>query len=323
MNYMDASSPVKRAEVLQWFEYLATRLDHEKGVILLVMQRLHVDDVVASLLVKGGWHYVSIPLIATEAQSYDCGGFTYHRAAGKLLHAEYFSAAAVEKRRKEIGEQSFQAQYQQEPIAGSDLMVPFDRFLPCHETWPQALVIQSWDVATTLNGGDYSACSTWHCSGSKACLVDIHRAQVDFPTLKDRIRARDKMWKPNMIIIEKDGIGKSLVQDLRRSGMKHVQAIKAPSDKTGRLQLSSLRFADGLVFIRPGISGLNELRTEWNAFPEGKFDDQVDSITLFLSRYHDCMEFVRKQPNLRLQQSSGNLITVINIPYPTRMPDLW
>jgi len=85
MNYMDASSPTKRAEVLKWFEYLATRLDHAKGVILLVMQRLHVDDLVANLLMKEGWHHVSIPLIATEAQSYDCGGFTHDRAAGEPI----------------------------------------------------------------------------------------------------------------------------------------------------------------------------------------------------------------------------------------------
>jgi predicted phage terminase large subunit-like protein len=180
------------------------------------------------------------------------------------------------------------------------------------------------DVATTLNGGDYSACSTWLCSGPKACLVDIYRAQVEFPTLKDRIRTMDKLWKPNLIIIEKDGIGKSLVQELQKSGMKHVQPIKAPADKIGRLQLSSLRFGDGLVFIKPGIAGLNDLRTEWNAFPEGKFDDQVDCITVFLSKYDRCVEFVRRQPNLRLQQSSGNLVvTVKNIEYPTRMPDLW
>jgi predicted phage terminase large subunit-like protein len=153
--------------------------------------------------------------------------------------------------------------------------------------------------------------------------VDIYRAQVDFPALKDRIRARDKIWKPNLIIIEKDGIGKSLVQELQKSGMKHVQAVKAPLDKIGRLQLSSLRFGDGLVFIKPGMTGLNELRTEWNAFPEGKFDDQVDSITLFLSKYDRCVACARKQPNLRAQGSSGNLIKVINIAAPMPMPDLW
>ncbi len=203
-------------------------------------------------------------------------------------------------------------------------MVPFDRFLRCDDKWPQCLVIQSWDVATTLNGGDYSACSTWHCSGSKACLVDIHRAQVDFPTLKERIRTMDKLWKPNLIIIEKDGIGKALTQEMQKSGMKHVQPLKAPLDKIGRLQVSSLRFGDGQVFIRPGISGLKELRAEWNAFPEGKYDDQVDSITLFLAYYDRCVNFARKQPNLRLQQSSGNLVvTVKNIEYPTPMPDLW
>ena len=53
----DAQSEAARAKVISWFdETLQSRLDNKKtDVIILVMQRLHVDDLAGHVLKAGGW----------------------------------------------------------------------------------------------------------------------------------------------------------------------------------------------------------------------------------------------------------------------------
>ena len=63
---------VAREAVISWFKTtLSTRLDDKKtGVIILVMQRLHVDDLVGHILQNEGdsWVQLDLPAIAEEPQ---------------------------------------------------------------------------------------------------------------------------------------------------------------------------------------------------------------------------------------------------------------
>ena len=62
----DVQSDVRRNSVIQWFkETLITRLDDKRNdVIILVMQRLHVDDLAGVLLETGDWVHLNLPAIA-------------------------------------------------------------------------------------------------------------------------------------------------------------------------------------------------------------------------------------------------------------------
>ena len=57
-----------RKNVNDWFDGTAyTRLDSKKdGAIIIIMQRLHLDDLVGYVQEKGGWDIVSLPAIAEE-----------------------------------------------------------------------------------------------------------------------------------------------------------------------------------------------------------------------------------------------------------------
>src|SRR5437763_12985041 len=64
----EAMSPVGRKRVIEWHaDTLVSRLnDKEKGPIVVVMQRLHENDLAGHLLDQGGWDHLCLPAIALE-----------------------------------------------------------------------------------------------------------------------------------------------------------------------------------------------------------------------------------------------------------------
>ena len=76
----EALSDTRRQSVLQWFDTTVhSRLDEQKtGAIVIVMQRLHVEDLVGHVLSKGGgWEVLNLPAITEKNDMMglreDCG----------------------------------------------------------------------------------------------------------------------------------------------------------------------------------------------------------------------------------------------------------
>lgn len=88
----DARDEAKRKNLHKQFdENILQRLNNKKsGAIVLVMQRLHKDDLTGYLLAKdNGWEHVSLPAIAMEDELWTlpCNR-TYSRKKGEPLHPE-------------------------------------------------------------------------------------------------------------------------------------------------------------------------------------------------------------------------------------------
>jgi len=88
----DALSEAKRSAANQWFtNTLLSRLDDKRtGAIVVVMQRVHVDDLTGFLLAQSDeWDVLSLPAIAdTEAVIPTWDGQTYRRKFGEALSGE-------------------------------------------------------------------------------------------------------------------------------------------------------------------------------------------------------------------------------------------
>jgi hypothetical protein len=84
MNPKQAMSEASRKSVIQWFgNTLLSRLnDKSEDAIIVVMQRLHVNDLVGALLEQGGWHHLDLPAIADVPQMIPFGGAKCHRPYG-------------------------------------------------------------------------------------------------------------------------------------------------------------------------------------------------------------------------------------------------
>lgn len=119
-NSQQAMSRSKRKWVQHWFEHtFASRLDDKRsGAIVLVMQRLHEDDLTGFLLKKGGWEHVAIPAVAEKDEEYRMNDCVYERKAGEAMSTRE-DAEVLAQVKQELGSHHFAAQYQQQPVPES------------------------------------------------------------------------------------------------------------------------------------------------------------------------------------------------------------
>ena len=85
----DAMSEAVRQRVIEWYRStLLSRGDDKTATrIVVVMQRVHQNDLVGYLQEQGGFEILNLPAIAQKSQPYELGGGrTYTRQQGELLH---------------------------------------------------------------------------------------------------------------------------------------------------------------------------------------------------------------------------------------------
>ena len=283
-------SDTKRDRVNTWFNgTLVSRLaDPRNGAIILVMQRLHEDDLAGMLQrTSNQWTVLSLPAIADKEEQIAISDRQYHlRRVDDVLHPQRDTLAELLQRCKEIGPDIFDAQYQQAPIPAGGAMIKSD-WLDYYIELPQAAlsspVFQSWDVASKDGEyNDWSVCTTWRRYNQKYYLIDLLRRRFDYPTLKERAISYAKSRQASLILIEDAGLGTALVAEMNKEGLP-VKGVKPQQSKQMRLQLQLGKFRDRQVSFPRGAHFLPDLEAELLAFPRGRFDDQVDSICLALS----------------------------------------
>ncbi len=299
MDPTDARSKTKRETTKQWYDgTLYSRLDNKaEGVIIVVMQRLHVDDLVAHLLEKEEWDHLNIPAIAECDEVYEIGpGRKYRRRAGEALHPERESLETLEIIKANLGSYNFAAQYQQDPVPAGGGMIKWEWFPRYHELpeqGPRSQIVQSWDTASKAGElNDYSVCTTWQVDKEDAYLIDVVRARLEYPDLKKRVRHLADKYKADAVLIEDKGSGSSLIQDLRTEGL-HCIAIEPEGDKVTRMSAVSARIEAGHVHLPERSSWMPDFETEVLQFPYGRFDDQVDSMSQFLNWHRNK---IRNEP---------------------------
>jgi predicted phage terminase large subunit-like protein len=148
------------------------------------------------------------------------------------------------------------------------------------------MVVQSWDTASkdeALN--DYSVCTTWLLHEAKYYLMHVLRERLDFPSLKARAIGHAREYRLHRILIEDTGVGTALVGELKKAGLPAI-AVKPERDKRTRMSIQSAKFESGLVFLPYQAAWLHDYEAELFAFPNVRFDDQVDSSSQALASNH-------------------------------------
>ncbi|MCV2866832.1 phage terminase large subunit [Defluviimonas sp. WL0075] len=290
MKADEAQSQLKRDNVHAWFRNTASsRLNNPKtGAIILVKQRLHVDDLVGRLLPSGDWEHLDLPAIATAPQVLPVAdGFQWPRAIGDLLHPERISLEDLDRIRRELGSAAFEAQYQQNPVLPGGNLVKREWF-GTYEGAPRPdryeAVVQSWDTASVPGvDNDYSVCTTWGLINDKVDLLEVHRAQYHYADLLRAARSLRAKWTPKMIVIERAGTGIALGTDLERDGLRDVQGFTPKDDKVQRLAVQCAKIEGGQVRLPKAAPWLEAFLLELAEFPNGRYDDQVDSLSQLLN----------------------------------------
>jgi predicted phage terminase large subunit-like protein len=285
----EALSDVQRQTVNDWYDHsLCTRLNNKStGCIIVVMQRLHEDDLVGHVLQLGGWTVLRFPAIAEEDESYQFdtpfGRRCHRRLAGEALHPERESLEVLATLRRSLGEYNFAGQYQQSPAPAGGGIVKKEWFKTyTNQDLPTAfdLVFQSWDTANKATElGDFSVCTTWGRNGQRLYLLNVFRKRLDYPELKRAVRGQAASFNAKIILIEDMASGTQLSQDLIADGVHGIKRYRPKLEKEMRMHTASSTIENGFVYLPESAHWLAEYQHELSVFPKGKYDDQVDSTS--------------------------------------------
>lgn len=292
MKAQEANSQPGRDAVINWFDTtLLTRLNNKQtGVIILVMQRVHMDDLAGHLLKQGDWAHLDLPAIAELPQTISLpGGRFYQRVAGEVLHPEREPRALLEQLREEMGTQMFSAQYQQRPVPAEGNIFRWEWIQLLDEMPSRRIedgVYQSWDMAVKEGEtNDYSVCTTWLVRDGEYYLLDLFRGRLTFPLLRQKLWELAQEWRVDRVLIEDAANGSPLLQELTRDKPREfkVHGVQPERDKGCRFATATPVMEQGKVFMPANAPWLRTLMEELLVFPNGKYDDQVDSVSQFLN----------------------------------------
>jgi predicted phage terminase large subunit-like protein len=306
----DAQSETIRNKTIQWYENtLLSRLDDKvNGAIVLVMQRLHLDDLAGHLLDKGGFEHLCLPAIAEQPETILLGyGRVHHRKVDDVLDPIREPLSALNKLRADMTPLQFSAQYQQRPIPLEGNIIKREWLHYFKGTIPLApgdYFVISWDTAMKSSElCDYSVGTVWHVQGrgKKKNLVNVVRGRFEYPELVAQAVALWRKWKfegfTTHLVIEDKGSGSSLIQSLKAERIYSHYKPKLDGDKVMRLTAQAAEFHAGTIHLREDAPWVGDLVAELLGFPGARHDDQVDSISQALA----CMQWVESHRSGRVE----------------------
>ncbi|UVC17884.1 phage terminase large subunit [Mesorhizobium onobrychidis] len=281
----EAHSESARNKCAEWVRTtLMSRFDNPAaGAVVLVMQRLHVDDLAGVLLETGGWEHLNLSAIAEQDERVQTGLHRWNdRKFGDLLHPARLGHVELERLKRDLGSLTFSAQYQQSPAPPDGNMVKrvwFRDYDPHQFDRRSMTIVQSWDTA--LKGdpsSDYSVGTTWAKDDNNYYLVDLVRVRAAYPDLIKAVKRSLTEHDPDIILIEDAGSGSSLIADLESQDIR-TTPVKPRSDKESRLSRVAAMIENGNVNLPKDAHWKDDFLLEVLAFPHGRHDDQVDSMT--------------------------------------------
>lgn len=287
-NAVEAWSKTKREHVYRWFsEALSTRLNNpDEGVVVVIMQRLHGDDLAGRLLERGGFEHLRLPAeydgkrLRTTLGEYD-----FRTEPGDPLWPQRFHKQALAELKIALGSQAAAGQLQQNPApeSGGVFKLAWWRY---DQSPPDCPVrIQSWDTAySTKDSGAYSVGQTWGVSDKGFHLIDQLRERLDFPDLIRAVRSCFEKHRPQLVLIEDKASGQSLVQTLVRETLLPVKPVRVgKDDKLTRAHAVSPLVEAGRVHLPQNAPFLPEFLDELSTFPASANADQTDALTQALA----------------------------------------
>ena len=288
----EALSDAQRQACNQWFVHtLYSRLnDKRHGAIVIIMQRLHEDDLVGHVLAQEQWEVLSFPAIAEVDEVHEIemilGPRRFIRRQGEALHPDREPLEVLDRIRRTIGEYNFAGQYQQSPAPLGGGLVKAEWFKRYRENeLPERFdrIVQSWDTANKATElSDFSVCTTWGVSGKNLFLLSVFRRRLEYPALKRAVREQQSLFGATVVLIEDKASGTQLIQELITEGCHGATRYQPTGDKTMRLHAQTAVIENGFVHIPETAPWLAEYLHELTVFPNGKHDDQANSTAQFL-----------------------------------------
>jgi len=268
----EGNSDTMRQNVIDWF---STTMESRKNTvdtpIIVIMQRLHEEDLAGWLLAGGNgekWDHVCIPALDADGASF---------------WPDQFPVSDL-RRKEAANSYVFAGQYMQRPapVGGGIFKDHWWRYY----TAPPALeyrCIYADTAQKTGQANDYSVFQLWgKTKAGQVYALDQIRGKWEAPELMVQARAFWAKHKQGAaplrsMKVEDKVSGTGLIQTLKREGIP-VLAIQRDRDKITRAYDAAPMIESGNVFLPEGAAWLSEFLGEASGFPNAAHDDQIDPM---------------------------------------------
>lgn len=300
INPEQAYSEADRNRANRWFDQtVSTRLnDKKKGAVVIIMQRLHQNDVAGHVKSKsnGDWKILDIPgeykkRTVFSFKSVDSNGQVKKRKKilkkDSLLHPRYEGRTEIERAKTTLGTYGFACQYQQNPAPEGGGIIKlkwFTRYKSLPDMLDVVQVTQFWDTAQKANEVVNApwVCGTWFSTYTHHYLAHVFRDWMDYPTGKRTVSNLASKYKPHRIVIEDKSTGQSLIQELE--GLP-VLPFEPENDKVTRLSTEGALVESGVICLPEKAPWLFDFEEEIQLFPNSTFMDQADMLSMALKYF--------------------------------------
>lgn len=268
-----------REEVVVFYdEKLSTRRRTPQTPTILVMQRLHLDDLVGWIEDNepDEWDIVKVPALSDNNESF---------------WPERYPVEELQKISR-INNFKFQSQYQQDPIAsgGAVIRTEWFKYYPLNVQYDYKKIFITGDTAQKVKEhNDYSVFMVWGVTKfGKLHLLDCIRGKWEAPDLKRQVKLLWNRWSCGVgrtacsgLYVEDKASGTGLIQEIRRECAIPILPLQADKDKLTRLEAVLAHIEAGNVELPHSAENNKQLLNECEAFTRDDshaHDDQVDAL---------------------------------------------
>jgi predicted phage terminase large subunit-like protein len=203
-----------------------------------------------------------------------------------LLQPNRDNAQTLDDIKREVGSRIFGAQYQQNPTPPDGNMINASwlrRYASMPPRGKFRTVVLSCDPAGKAGiKNDYTAITVVGVDAKELYLLHVRRGHWTILEMRNQIITLASQWTVTHVIVENTASGMGLVQLLQEQTSLPVFGDHPKDDKETRLSRHQGRFEAGRILLPVDAPWLADFEIELLAFPNGRYDDQVDALLLFL-----------------------------------------
>jgi predicted phage terminase large subunit-like protein len=284
-SWAEAESPVFRDALYDWYRAELTARLRPGGRIVFIMTRWHDDDL-AGRLARGDrdWTMLRLPALAEEDDPLG-------RQVGEPLWPEWQDAEAIEGIRREIGDRSFAAMYQQNPRPPESLLFDVKKIGILAEATATLRTVRAWDLAATVpvagRDPDYTVgVKLGMTAADEIVVLDVRRIRGNAGEVENLIvRSAEMDGRETVVGLPQDPgqAGAAQIVYLKRR-LEPFKVVATPETgaKAVRAMPAAAQIDRGAVKLIAAPWNDSFLR-ELEAFPDARKDDQVDAFSRAVS----------------------------------------
>lgn len=319
-NIKDGESDAIRGEAIKWFlEVVPTRVtDPEKSAIIVIMQRVHTQDVAGTILEMDlGYTHLRLPMEYEPDTKcmVEVTGFEDPRTEeNELLWPERMTRAVVERDKKSLGEYGTAGQFQQRPSprGGGMFKRHWWKFyaspgnagrpdgcnkdpvvaLPNNMDW--VLISMDASFKKTVKGSRVGLLVVAG-KGANCYVLDNRTRPMSFGESCDEIQQLHKEYPQALRILIEDKANGSAIIDTLNNKVPGIIGINPEGGKESRAWAIQPAVEAGNVYIPEGLSWNASFVSEFATFPSTEQDDQVDALSQALIFMTHGSDVVRAQ----------------------------